>query len=1582
MPTAKKTTGNKPPSESALGIANQGLYLALSRGDESALSAALAGGADPNCPHPEAISPLTTAALAGHARLAKLLLAAGADVNARDPESGNTALAFATYQPAAELASISGRVEATREVARELLAAGADADAENFKGRSPRFYAQANGRRDILDLMPKPPAGADRSGGSAKQPDPVEPLDPEALERLGAALASGRSAEMARALGSISMAAFSDAISEPGFSALAGRLSEGLASGGLSPGDLALAVERHAPEAAAPLAFSSTEPSAGAEDRADYGSAFDRACALGRVEAIRFWSKACGPDWNPDGMSPPLSWTIYGGRPEAARELLALGADPNSTARGEAVDSSKFDVSGDAPLHLAIGEGQREIALALLGAGAAATGTDRDTLAGLRQEVTEAERSALVASLSKLFDEGSLDSAARGAAGLGALHACGWTRDADYVPLVPRAAAALLRFGDDLRSACARELEAVAHLAVEFEARMERKGAAQSYYGSILDRAAAKGELAALEFFALAAGPNWNPEGEDRPIDWAANVGDARAIEILGRLGAHLGASPEDADGKSMPPLARAGEGSWREAAAKLLDLGADPSELTPKERARARATLGEAGLKEAAARASASMALGDPVSCYFGLRQLWSMAQADWAPDWSAALGALDHIGVPAFLEEASPGVTMAGASLAREGGRLLHEIDGAKLSPIARAAALGREGETAFLARSLGPNFRAPGDSGSALLEAARAGQAPTARILLNMGASPNVDKGQTPLSAAAERGDAELFLELALRGADAARLSDAARAKLAPIFEDRAWQSRLVDAVSRLPAKQEGFDFLLAPGSVPASMAAEWIKQGSKERFWKGRDLVDWTRNDARALVSAAEAESEPGMGAYAKFRRALAADDVEGAAKLVAGSSALLASLTRRGLAEEAIMAALGAGRAELTRAMAQSGWPMESTMRERAPEVLAQAAAARDPSMFEQLLPLLPADGALSAKDQEAIARSAFKLGGSALVSKLDERLEGIDPAALDACRDLFAGAGGERAFCEMVLAGVKREATRSRALDKREQRAGRRKQRFNLAVSHWSGFSEPQKLDAARAMSSWNEPGFWESAEKVAARGLRGEGDGPEAFFGFCFGSGEAARAVFESTAPEQARALALAGQMAAAGSDDAEMARAFTLEAGVPSSEGAILRAARMGHREALTGLLARAEGSTLKGLLSRALIHPSADEFVKPECPGYEAPDWACAALCAAGASFEPSDLEGAGAAKLSALAALASQGKVSLQRERSFSALVLKGALPEASWMDKRSIMSREPDLMEMANWEDRNDEALALAAASADGLSLRHCGPVAQASIAVARAACAQNIEAAFSVHKELARLLGVKPDGSNALEVLNAAGEALESINPLKLLRKRAAEISQRQAQDHARSEAAMQARAGDIDFAPFERSLMQARLSGAPRAMAEMTLSAARAFKQAAERRARESMGLDLAELRRIMERNLPDLLDKYAATAPDARDSYNDERRQTPNQMLKKGFEGALSTINRLGESLDDAARSTLSAEATLLASKGAASRVLSARRQAEIAQSEGAPADAESQAEAPDGAANGQGAPGVEGAARRMKF
>ena len=680
------------------------------------------------------------------------------------------------------------------------------------------------------------------------------------------------------------------------------------------------------------------------------------------------------------------------------------------------------------------------------------------------------------------------------------------------------------------------------------------------------------------------------------------------------------------------------------------------------------------------------------------------------------------------------------------------------------------------------------------------------------------------------------------------------------------------------------------------------------------------------------------------AYAKFRRALAADDVDAAAKIVISSSALLASLTRRALAEEAIMAALGAGRAELTRAMAQSGWPMEATMRARAPEVLAQAASARDPLMFEQLLPLLPTEGALGARDQENIARSAFKLGGVALVAQVDKQLEGIAPGALEACRDLFTGAGGERAFCEMVLGGVKREAQRSRALDKREQRAARRKERFNLTVSHWSGFSEAQKLEAACAMSSWNEPGFWENAEKVAARGLRAEGDGPEAFFGFCFGSGAAARAVFESTAPEQAQALALAGQMAAAGVGNAEMVRTFTLEAGVSSSEGSILLAAHTGHREVLAGLLARVDGSTLSGLLSRALIHPLTEEFTKPECPGFEMPDWASSALCVAGAGFVESDIEGAGAQKLAALASLALQGKVSLQRERCFSALVLKGALPEAAWMDKKTIMSREPELMEMANWEDRNNEVLALAAAGVDGLSLRHCGPVAQASIEVARAAVSQNPEAAFFVHKELARQLGIKPDGSNALAVLDAADDALKSLNPLKILRKRAAEISQRQAQEYARSEAAMQARAGAIDFAPFERALMQARLLGASRALAEMTLSTARGFKQAAERRARDSSGLDLAELRRIMERNLPDLLVKYAATSPDARDNYNDERRETPNQMLKKGFDGALSTINRLGESLDDSARSTLSAEATLLDGKGAAARVLSARRASEI--------------------------------------
>lgn len=1538
----------------ALDANDQALFKAIEAQDERAVKSALDRGADANRPHAVMGSPLIMATLQSQEAIVRALLDAGADPNQPDPVTGNAPLCFSTFQAVGV------------ELARALLDAGADPDAPGSNGRSARHFAEVHGRTDIQRLL-RPNADGKITRGipaSAEPPERVAPWDAARMEAAGARLASGRSAEMSKAIGEISLAAFSDAISEPGYKAFAIKVSEGLSRGGIDRAQLSEALLLHAPEAILARAFNAEQAQAAFEDCSDFGSAFDRASAFGRIEQLRFWAAACGPNWNPDGMSPPLSWTIYGKSLAGALELLALGANPNASAPDSTGASGKFDVNRDAPLHLAIAEGQREIALALLGAGASATSTDRESLAGLRALIDERERAEVVSLLAALLGAQDAAEAARGAGALGALHACGWTRDSDFEGLSARADQASARFGPGFAESCRSALETIERLEVEFEARLEKRSELKSFQGSVLDRAAATGEHRALDFFAACAGADWNPEGGDGPLDWAANVGDARAVELLAARGAVLGGNPDEPDSKSMPPLARAALGPWREACAKILELGADPMGLTESEAGQVRELLGVDGLSRAEARARADIESDSPERGFFGLRQMWNLAKVGWVSDWPAALSSLDRMGFPAHLDAAPSGMTLAGESLLREGGYLESDASGSPLGGrsnfFAKIAASGDVPATLFLARTLGADFRSPGDNGSALANAAAHGRADSVLGLCELGAK--TETHPKPLEISASRSDADTFLALASFGADPLALSPAARAAIAPALASKIRQGTLLALMDRLEADQDGFDSFLAPCALPASTVAAWIRSGQKERFWRARDQVDWTRH-VGSLVDAATADGETGLGAYARFRRAVAADDVQAASEIVSGSPALLASLARRGLADETILSALGAGRSSLMNAMSQAGWPMASTMRARAAEVLGQAAATQDTSMFEHLLPLIPVDGSLGPADQALIARSAWKLGGAALLARFDAQIQGIAPSAIEDCRDLFSGSEGERAFSQMVLFGAQREGGRSRALEKRDERTQRRKAYFGLAASHWSSFSEAQKLDMAVAISSWNETGFWERAEKIMsspeAHALAGS-DGPEAFYAFCFGSRQAARAVFAVAAPECARPLAIAAQVAAASRDDAEMAQVFTVDAGVPASESAILTAARLGHRRALTTLLARAEGSALQGLLSRALISPTPGAFDHAQSPGYEIPDWACRELADAGASFDPKDVQGSGVARWTALVLLALQGKISIDRERAFSTLVLRGALPERSWMNKTSILSREPSLMELAGEPDRNDALLALAAVSADGMALRHCGPLARATVSVVRAAVAQNADAAHCAHPALISALGIKHD--QALAVLVKAEEDMKTINPLRLFARKAADKAQARALESARAEMETQLRAKQIDFSFLERSMAEVRLVGESRSQAESALATARAIKAGVERSGdgKATNMLDLADLRRVVEKNLPELLGRYGATDPSARDSYDSGTRSTPNKMLKAGFEDAETTMRRVAERLDEGARVGLAGEAAVLASKAKANRVLSERRTEDF---ESAGRDAAAEGTEPDG-------------------
>ena len=100
----------------------------------------LAAKADVNARDDEDYSALHGAALRGNKALVEVLLAHGADVNARDKTYLATPLHLAVR------AGHAGAAEA-------LLAANADTQAKDKYGRTPLAYAESAGKEDIAKML-------------------------------------------------------------------------------------------------------------------------------------------------------------------------------------------------------------------------------------------------------------------------------------------------------------------------------------------------------------------------------------------------------------------------------------------------------------------------------------------------------------------------------------------------------------------------------------------------------------------------------------------------------------------------------------------------------------------------------------------------------------------------------------------------------------------------------------------------------------------------------------------------------------------------------------------------------------------------------------------------------------------------------------------------------------------------------------------------------------------------------------------------------------------------------------------------------------------------------------------------------------------------------------------------------------------------------------------------------------------------------------------------------------------------------------------------------------------------------------
>lgn len=127
----------------AIAGVNEDLIMAIEfGGDLPKVKRALANGADVNFKL-RGITPLMRASTWAHKDIVQLLLAKGADVNAKS-NSGSTALIYA---------SMANPTANQREVVQLLLANGADVNAKSEDGWTALMDASARGNLEVVQLL-------------------------------------------------------------------------------------------------------------------------------------------------------------------------------------------------------------------------------------------------------------------------------------------------------------------------------------------------------------------------------------------------------------------------------------------------------------------------------------------------------------------------------------------------------------------------------------------------------------------------------------------------------------------------------------------------------------------------------------------------------------------------------------------------------------------------------------------------------------------------------------------------------------------------------------------------------------------------------------------------------------------------------------------------------------------------------------------------------------------------------------------------------------------------------------------------------------------------------------------------------------------------------------------------------------------------------------------------------------------------------------------------------------------------------------------------------------------------------------